>query len=202
MEIFKHHRYHKIRQFYRDNMRLILPVTIILFILAIIIFTTLLSTNAGLATRMLLQTGNRINANINPMGFFPTLAGNLFRGFYTIALGIIPFLFLPALLILLDGSIIGIILGSSAITTFSTSTVLEYLLPHGIFQLSALIIAAAYGIFLCRSIILHILKKQRIESAYALFIQLANVYIFVIAPLMIIASFIEVFITPIILRLL
>ena len=195
MEVFRH-QYQQARAFQKAKLKYILPITVFLFVLSITVFALFLSMNPGAATRLLLHSSNQINSNINTAGLLPTILENLFTGFYLIAFGLVPLVFLPLFFVLFNGSIIGILLGSTTISNITVGMLIAYLLPHGILLIPATLLAASYGIYLCKTILMHLLNRKKIESFYGLLLELGRAYVFIIAPLMIVSAFLEVFVTP------
>ena len=194
-------QYKESRIFYKENLRIIFPVTILLFIISLAFFSIFLSMNAGAATRFLLRLGNGVNNSMNTLGFFPMICRNIYTGFYLIASGILPFLFIPSLFAIYNGGIIGIMLGSSAISNITPGLILANILPYGIFLIPAMLLAAACGIYVCKCVTLRLLHKQNIPSFKRLAVEIVRIYVFIILPLMLFAAFMQVFITPLILRL-
>lgn len=200
MNFIRHH-YKLTKKFYHENLRIIFPITILLFVVSITIFSIYASKNAGIATRLLLRLNPQITASINSMGLLPTIMKNLFTGFYLIALGCIPFLFISAFFVVYNGSLIGIMLGSTTITNMTTGMILTYLIPHGLFLIPAMLISAACGIYFCKRMIQHFMHIQYIESFYELFQEFVRIYLLIILPLMILSSIMEVLITPLFIAL-
>lgn len=132
-------------------------------------------------------------------------AGNiLFNNLHASALsmlyGIIPFLYLPALPIGLNASIIGAVTTSYMSSSRSLLIFAAGLIPHGIFEIPALLIAFSCGLYLCHEMTQRVRKSSSKETRVPfkeLFLSLLRIYLTVIAPLLIIASLIEAYITPI-----
>ena len=78
------------------------------------------------------------------------------------------------------------------------SLYLAALLPHGIFELAALVLAAACGVYLCRNIGRLVTNSPKKIPAVELLTDLLRVLVMVIAPLTAAAAFIESYITPVI----
>ena len=136
-----------------------------------------------------------------------TSAGGLIKNNTTacamsILFGILPFIFLTLISLSLNGFMIGIVLGFSKATTGASmikSFVLG-ILPHGIFELPALIISMSMGIYLCLTLTLKIFGRGKIKII-ELFKGYLRIFISLIIPMLIFAGFIEAYVTPILLRL-
>lgn len=118
--------------------------------------------------------------------------------FLAFGLGIIPFLYVPALVLIINAVIIGVVLGIFYLESISImlSRFLLGIVPHGILELPAIFIALACAFLLCHTITKTILRQSHdITISQALFNGLKTI-IFVCVPLMIIAGLIEVYITP------
>ena len=71
------------------------------------------------------------------------------------------------------------------------------ILPHGIFEIPALLIAFACGLYLCRGMNDLLRGRQEELSFNALVLPLLRIYLTVVAPLLIVTSVIEAYITPV-----
>ena len=133
----------------------------------------------------------------NLLTFFKIFLNNSFVGLLLIALGFT--IFLPMLIILFNGLIIGLSADLSfRIGGLRPAMVLNLaaaLLPHGIIELPALIICSILGLILGAKLFF---KKKIMpkEGFTALFIKVTKIYIFIILPLLLFAAFVETFITP------
>ncbi len=110
-------------------------------------------------------------------------------------LGIIPFLYLPSLVLAFNGAIIGLLFGSMATTGISgvLGGIMVFLLgivPHGIFELPGIFISISTGIILCKSY-----RDKSIKFGEAFKYGLLTV-ILICLPLMVIAGIIETQVTP------
>ena len=134
---------------------------------------------------------------LSPLGMaIGIFENNAFGCFISIALGPIFGLY-PAFFIASNGVIIGVALGMVISKYGIVLGVLVFvlgLLPHGIFELTAVFMSAAMGIKLfydlVRSVIksdLNILKNSVLETI--------QMYIFWILPILLVAAFVEVFVT-------
>jgi stage II sporulation protein M len=137
---------------------------------------------------------------------------NLFVCVLLLALGLVPFLFLPLLIICMNGVVAGAVIAVAEMPAEGSRLVFAAagLLPHGIFELPAFFIAAGMGTFCCARLTGAALGKSRRETdalpdkeimglkTTALFT--ARMFLLVVLPLLIIAAVVEIWITPLALR--
>lgn len=194
-------QYHEIRLFYRQNIKRMFLSMIVLFSFCLIVFSIVLSINPGLATRMLIKTSSFVENTINLSGILPMIVKNLFAGLYLIVLGCVPFLFIPSWFVVMNGSMIGILLGSTTISNITLGAIFASIVPHGFILIPAMLLAGAYGVYLCRAMIAHVLHKDSKLSFKILLYELSRAYFFIIVPMMVIASLLQALITPLIVSL-
>lgn len=113
--------------------------------------------------------------------------------------GLIPFLFLPALPLGINAMVIGLFASYYVQNGMSLLTFLAGVLPHGIFELPALVLGIALGLCLCRGLTDYVRKNTK-GVMVPLFLNLARVFLLWIVPLLAVAAIIETYITPVILQ--
>lgn len=126
-------------------------------------------------------------------------SNNLFALFWAIMLGFLPFARLPALELGLNALLLG---GFAAYYRQSGMSIAFYLagiLPHGVTELSALVVSCASGLWLCRTVTDRILGRENTPTIRETFGGCMRAYVRYIVPLLLISALIEVFITPAIL---
>ena len=120
----------------------------------------------------------------------------------SIVLGFIPFLFLPLISLLLNGVIIGGVYPIfMMIPGMSLLSFLVSILPHGIIEIPALVLAIALGVLLCRDLTRKILRKEILPLGYRLK-GIIMIFVFMILPALLVASFLEAYVTPYLINLL
>ncbi len=128
------------------------------------------------------------------------LANNVRASFYTLIYGFLPFIYLPALALGLNSILLGALATYYAHTGISFAYFLVGTFPHGIFELPALMISIALGLYLCTKITQRL--QQKVHGI--LFPAIHNamrMMLFVCLPLLLIASLVEAYITPLLLKL-
>ncbi|MDR1605353.1 MAG: stage II sporulation protein M [Gracilibacteraceae bacterium] len=122
-----------------------------------------------------------------------------------LVLGLVPFLFLPYVVVALNALTAGVVVqalplpdGSGRFWAAAVS-----LLPHGVFELPALFIAAALGAFCCARLTGVILHRTRLPAADApptrpirTALLLAKTFLLLVLPLLVVAAATEVWLTP------
>lgn len=130
--------------------------------------------------------------------FFFILLNNALKIFLTVLLGA-GFGILPVLFVFLNGYVIGVF-GFISESSVGWPVFLLSILPHGIIELPAFIIAAAAGYMIGAKVLKNIFRgagypiKEEVKKGINLFFKF-------VLPLLLIAAFVEVFITPVIINL-
>lgn len=133
---------------------------------------------------------------INPDGslsFIGILWNNIRAGVIISITGVVPFLFLPLFYIVLNSGLISAIL--AILSVFSEENVLlmvvKFILPHGIFEIPALILEGAIGMKFCAFLCRKIFGKAKEERFLMHLKGSLGVFLIYVVPLLIIAAFIE-----------
>ena len=138
-------------------------------------------------------------------GFNQALAlsiNNSVGSLLSLFLGLIPFLFLPVLSIISNGTALGIVSAVSTIQGLNPFKVFISIAPHGLLELPALFYSAGLGIYLSREIIKHLFFREYIrEPFFSLLEEVVITFIGVILPLLLAAALIETFITSFLIKL-
>lgn len=117
-----------------------------------------------------------------------------------VVFGIIPFIFIPAFIVFSNGMTTGSALAYAALG--SGRSIMELLLvgimPHGVFELPALMVSITIGIIMCKELTFALLRKPHLKLI-EMFNQIARVYIVIVVPLLVLAAMVETFITPLLL---
>lgn len=136
--------------------------------------------------------------NISPFGL---LTNNWSAMLLAVVYGFVPFLYLPAISIVSNGLLIGLLAAWYHSSGISMGLYLAGILPHGIFELPALIIAAACGVCLCRNMSRMVTSSPRKIPMVELLSDLLRVLLFLIMPMTVAAAFLEAYVTPVIMAL-
>ena len=109
--------------------------------------------------------------------------------------GFIPFLYLTALALGTNALILGVFAAYYVNNGVSLLVYLAGILPHGIFELTALMLAFAGGFLLCRQITQYVRSNTK-GMMKPLMLNLLRVFILHILPLLAVAAVAEVYVTP------
>ena len=132
--------------------------------------------------------------------FGALLSNNLRAAAISVLYGFIPFIYLTALAVGVNALVLGIL---AAYYVNSGTSLLIYfagILPHGIFELLALLIAFALGLLLCRRTTQYVRKNTK-GMMKPLLCNIARSFVMHVLPLLVIAAVAETYITPAVLAL-
>lgn len=116
--------------------------------------------------------------------------------------GMVPFVFFPALVLLINAAVLGAVLAVSAgVGADVGSLILRGILPHGVFELPAVILGCALGLILCRTVTGQVRRTPGAPRIEDMLPRLVRVFAAFCVPLLILAAVIEAYITPILLSL-
>ena len=193
----------KLRQFYRGELRYHLFIATVAFCVIILLTFILGLVRPSIAAGVIQAFANMIkNAGVvDDEGAFSALGifGNNIRAFVvTACYGFIPFVFLPVVSLALNGAILGLFAAFYVNNGQSLLVYLAGILPHGIFELPALVLAMSCGLYLCRVITDYVRfnRKGTVKPALA---NIARVLVLNVLPLTAVAAVIEANVTPLIL---
>ena len=193
----------KLRQFYRDELSYHLFIATVAFCVMIVLSFILGMVRPSIASGAIQYFANMIKdaGLVDDKGAFSALGifGNNIRAFVvTACYGFIPFVFLPVVSLALNGAILGLFAAFYVNNGQSLLVYLAGILPHGIFELPALVLAMSCGLYLCRVITDYVRfnRKGTVKPALA---NIARVLVLNVLPLTAIAAVIEANVTPLIL---
>ncbi len=123
------------------------------------------------------------------------LGNNLRATLFTVAYGFIPFLFLPVIALGTNSILLGVFAADYVRNGVSLLIYLAALIPHGIFELPALVIAIALGMHLCKQINDYVRHNPK-GVMVPLMKNILRVLLMRVVPLLTAASVIEAYVTP------
>lgn len=132
---------------------------------------------------------------------FALLFNNWLAMLMSAVYGLIPFIFLPMISLITNGFILGVFGILYVQNGFGLAAYLAGILPHGIFELPALVLSIASGVYLCINMNRRILGSDQKIPMIELLSDLLRVLLLLVAPMVVAAAFIECYITPLILKL-
>ena len=135
---------------------------------------------------------------LSPLALF---LNNLRACVVTMLYGLIPYVRMPALALGMNAVVLG---GMAAVYAAADSTMLLVaagLLPHGIFELPALILSFSMGLYVCG----HLTRRVRGDSTALSLRRCASLsmrlLVFLVLPLLILAAVTEAYVTPLVMGL-
>lgn len=135
------------------------------------------------------------------MSVFSLLMNNWRAMLLTAMYGFIPFLFLPLISLLVNGALLGVVTAAYHANGMSMALLLAGLLPHGIFELPAMVLSIACGVQLCRNMCLLVTSSPRRVPMVELLGDLLRVMVLLVAPMTVAAALIECYVTPLVMWL-
>lgn len=140
-------------------------------------------------------------SNINEKGLFYIFLfifiNNAVKSFLVILFGFL-FGIIPIIFLFLNGQLIGLVMGLSDAYNNGFISFFAAIIPHGIFEVPAILIAASYGICLGMRFFRALIFKEKFAQHFKFAMKR---YLTVILPLLLLAALIETFLTPVIIEL-
>ncbi len=124
--------------------------------------------------------------------FFIIFINNTVKAFVAMLLGVL-FGLVPVLFVMINGIMVGIVVYVVG-ERIGTERVIMLLLPHGMIEIPAMLLACSYGVWLGRMFFERlrgkdVSMKEMIKEAVSKFVR-------TVLPMLLIAAFIEAYITP------
>ena len=110
--------------------------------------------------------------------------------------GFIPFLFLPLLSLVTNGVLLGVMAALYQVNGQSMLLLAAGLLPHGVFELPAIVISISCGVRLCRNMCRLVTSNPDRVPLVELGEDLLRVLVLLVAPMTVAAAFVECYVTP------
>ncbi len=130
--------------------------------------------------------------------FFALLTHNWIAMLASAAYGFMPFLFLPALAAAMNGAMLGMMGVWYAVAGLPMSAYFAGILPHGVFELTALVLSAACGVALCVNLCRMVVGSPRRVPMVELLSDLLRVLLLLVMPLTVCAAAMECYVTPVV----
>jgi stage II sporulation protein M len=168
------------------------------FVLFTIFTTYLFQQNPELTQKLLSSVISKFqgiidNGNISLVQLF---LNNVEASVLGILVGLIPFFFLPVLGIISNSAVLGLLFSSSQVAAFPLWKIILFgIMPHGIFELSAVLLSYAMGICICWNLTKKIVGHRKREHMKELLQNCFRVTVLIVIPLLIIAALVETYIT-------
>lgn len=112
--------------------------------------------------------------------------------------GLIPFLQLPAMSLGVNAVLLGIMAAWYVNNGYSAAAYLAALVPHGIFELPALVCAFGVGLFVCGQLSRRVRHDEAALPFWNCLILISETLVLVLLPLLAAAALVEAYITPVV----
>jgi len=130
---------------------------------------------------------------LSPMLLFAFIfINNSLKSLFTAILGL-AFGFVPFCFVVSNGFIVGLALALKAKETGLINALL-YIIPHGLLEIPAILLASSYGLWL-GVVVIRKIRKKKVNLKESVKYVLIN-FVKIIFPILLIAAFIEVYLTP------
>lgn len=114
--------------------------------------------------------------------------------------GLVPFVQLPALAVGMNAMLVGV-LGAQYIADGAGWVYLAAILPHGIFEIPALILSFAMGLYVCGQMTRRCRRDETALPIWECLAQMSWLLLLVLVPLLAAAAIVETYVTPLLLSL-
>ncbi|MBQ9648084.1 MAG: stage II sporulation protein M [Oscillospiraceae bacterium] len=129
------------------------------------------------------------------------LANNLLSLLLIIAAGLVPVLRLSALSLGLNAMLIGGLAAYYRTSGLGLAAYLAGTLPHGLTELTALVLSCAAGFYLCYAVNGAVFGDGSAQRVARVLSECLRVYTHWVVPLLVLSAFLEAFVTPLIFNL-
>ena len=190
--------------FYRDGFGRALGMTVLAFAAVMVVSYAVTMANAAPIERLMNLFREQIadRGIVDADGNFSAVKlffNNFQACLLAVGYGFIPFLYLPAVSL----GINAMMFGGFASYYVQQGLPLWYYgagtLPHGVFELPALFMAMAGGLYLCRTIVRYVRHNEKGLVGPAV-LNLARLLVMHITPLLMAAAAIEAYVTPVVME--
>lgn len=125
-------------------------------------------------------------------------SNNLRACAFTMIYGLIPFIQLPALALGVNAMLLGVLAAWYVAEGYSILAYLTALVPHGVFELPALIFAFAMGLYVCGHLTRRCRRDENALHVWDCLVLISRMLLLVQIPLLAAAAVMEAYVTPVI----
>ncbi|MBR5485925.1 MAG: stage II sporulation protein M [Oscillospiraceae bacterium] len=130
------------------------------------------------------------------VNFTSLLLNNLMVSLIAVSWGAVPFVFLSTPVLATNAIAISVMSAHFVLQGKSMAIFFAGLLPHGIFEIPALVLSVAMGLAISLNSTIRIFKDENTLSFSEMFLTCMKVYAWIVVPLMLLSAITEVYITP------
>ena len=173
-------------------------VVLAAFLLLTIFTTYLFGQNPEIAQNLMTTVVDKFQGIMKDgeISFLTLLMNNLQASVLGILIGLIPFLFLPILGIFSNAAVLGLVFSSIQTTVAPIWKIVVFgVLPHGVFELTAVFLCYAMGLCVCWNLTKKIIGYKRQQNLKTLLQNCLRTTLMIVLPLLIAAAVIETYVT-------
>ncbi|WP_298022429.1 stage II sporulation protein M [uncultured Dysosmobacter sp.] len=139
------------------------------------------------------------DGSLSALGLF---SNNLRACAFTMVYGLIPFLYLSAMALGINAMLLGILAAWYLSEGVSMLGYLAAIVPHGIFELPALVLAFAMGLYVCGQLTRRCRRDSSALHVWDCLVLISRMLLLVLIPLLAVSAVVEAYVTPAVLSLL
>ena len=129
------------------------------------------------------------------ISLFSLLLNNVVAAGAAVGWGAIPFIFLSIPMLAVNAIVMGLVAAYGTMQGISMVSLLAGILPHGIFEIPALMLSVALGLNLCLQTSKRIFQREGGPPLSWIFLTTFKNFALVVIPLLVLASLIETYVT-------
>jgi stage II sporulation protein M len=168
------------------------------FLLLTVFTTYLFQQNPEIAQNLMQTVVDKFQGIVidGEISFANLLINNLQASVLGILIGLIPFLFLPILGIFSNAAVLGLVFASYQTAAIPLWKIIVFgILPHGVFELTAVFICYGMGLCICWNLTKKIIGQRKRENLKELLQNCLRTTLLYIVPLLVAAALIETYLT-------
>lgn len=135
------------------------------------------------------------DGTLSALGIF---SNNLRACAFTMIYGLLPFIQLPALALGVNAMLLGVLAAWYVAEGYSILAYFAALVPHGIFELPALILAFAMGLYVCGHLTRRCRRDKNALHVWDCLVLISRMLLLVQIPLLAAAAAVEAYVTPVV----
>jgi len=173
-------------------------VAVASFVLLTIFTTYLFQQNPEIVKKLMQTVVDKFQGIIKDgdISFINLLINNLQASVLGVLIGLIPFLFLPILGIFSNAAVLGLVFASTQTTAAPLWKIIVFgILPHGVFELTAVFLCYAMGLCICWNLTKKIIGYRNREDLKNLLQNCLRAVVLYVVPLLVVAALIETYLT-------
>ena len=173
------------------------PVLVVLAFILCMVFPALREVLLSYVFAAMNGTGTlNDDGTLSAMAIF---SNNLRATVFIMAYGLIPFIQLPAMALGVNAMVIGVLAVWYVTQGYSMAAFLAALLPHGILELPALVIAFSVDLYVCAHVTRRIFRRdENALHVWDCLVLMSRTLLLVLLPLLAAAAVLEAYVTPLV----